>query len=479
MQNRLRIWPLALLAVVAVSSADSSAWAQLTGRSAANGRQRVRAALAKAIADGTLSRAEEDSIYRRAKGLLTPEELPGLRRTLGRLAGRQTAPLPSTRPEPAAKQPAHRQGPEETIRTGPSVPDGEEPDGEEAEGLAESASYEEPAAEDDPPGDEDDQPADEDDLENPFEEEGLLESAELTDDATMVCEDGCCEEPYQYNILSNFQWPSMFQSLKADGLRNVSFYSTVDAFKGPLDLDNRNGNFGVSLAVNGGIPLAKRYGVGLQAGTSAVLSNFYGTEFTGSTIRSQNFTTVGLFQQLPFLSGNLKWGFAYDWLYDDYYTTFTMGQWRVKLGYELDRCREIGIWAAVADKGDGARLGSSQTGFTTERFEPVAQGSLYYRRCWQSGIGTTAWLGIAEEPGELVFGTDARIPITYRLALIGNFSYILPSASGEAGQDEEMWNVSIGIELTPRAWANRCPGTSKYAPLLPLANNGSFAVRRL
>lgn len=465
MQNRLRIWSVVLLAAVAASSVGNSARAQVTRRSLVHGRQRVRAALAEALADGRLSKMEADSIYRRAEKLLTPRELPGLQRTLSRLAARQRVSRPSTPREFVEDQPTERQGSQRATQTGLTVP--------EKEDLAENASYEEPAAADDQPsaegdqpGAEDDQPVAEEDLESPFREESFPEGAELMDDPTVVFED--CS----YSLFSRFP------SLDVDGWRNLSLYTTVDAFKGPLDLDDRNGNFGLSFAINAGVPLARRFGVGIQGGTSAVLTNFYGTQFTGSTIRSQNFTTVGLFQQIPFGYGSLKWGFAYDWLHDSYYTTFTMGQWRVKLGYELDPCREVGIWACIPDKGDSALLGSSLTGFTVDWFKPVSQGSLYYRRCWRGGIGTTAWLGIAEEPGEFVFGTDARIPISWRLALVGNFNYILPSASGAAGQDEEMWNLSLGIELRPRAGANRGSYAKRYAPLFPLANNGIFAIRR-
>jgi hypothetical protein len=260
---------------------------------------------------------------------------------------------------------------------------------------------------------------------------------------------------------------------------SISFASTVDAFKGPLDLDGLNGNFGFGFAVNAGMPLARRFGIGIQAGTGVVLADFHGTPFTGSSIRSQNFTTIGLFQNVPFASGGLmKWGFAYDWLHDSYFTQLVMGQWRVKLAYELDPCREVGIWACIPDKGEKALLGDRQTGQTLERFGPVAQGSLYYRRCWESGITTTGWLGIAGEPGQIVLGSDARVPITCQLALVGSFNCILPNISGEGGQDEELWAVSLGIELTPRPRTNRCGSASPYAPLFPLANNGSFGVRR-
>jgi len=469
MQNRLRIWSVALLAVVTTTIAGNSARAQLTTRAAVDGRQRVRTALAAAMADGTLSSAEEDSISRLGKGLLTPQELPGLERTLSRLAGRQQAPPPSTARKSVESRPTQRPGSDPTTQT--KLPLSDQRDHAEAASFQERvAADDKPAAGDEKPAAKERQAAADADMESPFQEESTLEGAELMDDDTLVF------EGVYYNA-----FPAMLaglQSLADDGWSNLSLYTTVDAFKGPLDLDDRNGNFGLGFGLNTGIPLAGRLGVGLQAGTSAVLSNFYGTQFTGSTIRSQNFTTVGVFQQVPFLDRSLKWGCAYDWLNDDYYTTFTMGQWRVKLAYELDPCREIGVWASIPDKGDTARLGSRQTGFSIDRFKPVTQGSLYYRRCWQGGIGTTAWIGLAEEPGQFVFGSDARVPLTGRLALVGNFNYVLPSASARPGQDEEMWNVSLGIELTPCWGANRCHNADAYAPLFPLANNGTFAIRR-
>jgi hypothetical protein len=52
---------------------------------------------------------------------------------------------------------------------------------------------------------------------------------------------------------------------------------------------------------------------------------------------------------------------------------------------------------------------------------------------------------------------------------------MLPSASGPGGQGEEVWNVSFGVEVVPGGITAR-PG--KYFPLLPLADNGNFAVRR-
>jgi hypothetical protein len=121
-------------------------------------------------------------------------------------------------------------------------------------------------------------------------------------------------------------------------------------------------------------------------------------------------------------------------------------------------------------------VGDPETGVTEEHFKPLSQGSIYYQRWWSNGMLTNARLGIARDPGEFIFGLDTRLPITARLSMLSSFTYILPSASGGlAGASEETWNVSIGLEFVPGA--SRCRPYG-FSPLFPLADNGSFALRR-
>ncbi len=117
---------------------------------------------------------------------------------------------------------------------------------------------------------------------------------------------------------------------------SLELFSGIDAFKGPLDVGNANGNFGVRLGVNGAVSVLQRLGVALQAGMAADLSNLKGSPypFPNATIRDQIFTTVGMFQRINRDDGGaFTWGFAYDWLFDDYYANFHFGQWRVKGEY--------------------------------------------------------------------------------------------------------------------------------------------------
>ena len=86
MKTQLRIWLIALLPAIIVGSLCSTVWAQRSPRSVVAGRQQVQAALAVAMADGTLSTMEQYSILRKGKRVLAPDELEGLKQTLLRLS---------------------------------------------------------------------------------------------------------------------------------------------------------------------------------------------------------------------------------------------------------------------------------------------------------------------------------------------------------------------------------------------------------
>ena len=102
--------------------------------------------------------------------------------------------------------------------------------------------------------------------------------------------------------------------------------STIDAFKGGSDPLDTNGNFGLGMGVNIGIPLLPRLGIGFQAGTKAIVSDFSGTVFTNSDARTEDFTTIGFFQRIPACrNSSLDWGFVYDWLFEDYYASSGLG----------------------------------------------------------------------------------------------------------------------------------------------------------
>lgn len=476
MCTRSPLWLAALLlssAALWASSLYAQQPAELERQAIVN-RQRVRAMLAAALADGVLSRKEQYAILLEARDLLSPPELRGLQRTLDEAAAKRETPEKVADLRSAATEdvsatltgfivPASQEEAAESDKTtgdGPPRPEDPEPSAEEpAKGRDVVHSHESGS---------------------PFKTEGSEPEPidpgylvkELTKDVAPETE--IVEGDIEFETATIFADPDEWFY---NGWRRLKFYSTIDAFKGPVDLDNQNGNFGIRFAFNGGFPLHPPSGFGLQVGTSEVLSDFHGTRFTGATIRSQNFTTVGLFQRHPMAAPNLSWGFAFDWVHDRYFSTLQMSQWRIKLAYDWDCWREFGLWATIPDSGDYARVGSDGAGYSIEHFKPIAQGNFYYRRYWENGGRTSCWLGVAEKPTEVILGGDAEIPLTERIALTGEMTYFLPTASGIAGQEEEMWNVSVGLVFTPGRLGNHGrPG--QFDAFLPLANNGTFGVRR-
>jgi len=446
MKNPVRIWTVALgAAALAISSAGVLA-EELTLRTAAAGRQRVRAELTVAMADGKLTEQEREEILRLAKRMLPRNE-----ENVVRLALNQTPVDDDT--DSAASPESDKSTPEEivgeAIRPNTGLGLIQADDGQPIE----ITPYDSQADKEK-----------EEEKGSPFFEEDEIDDGYMSADE--IVEFWPDTETFYDGLFSFY----------ADGLRHISLTTSVNAFKGPMDLDHANGNFGYQFGINAAFPAVRRLGVGVQAGTSVVMSDLQGTSFTGSRIRTQNFTTVGLNHRVRIGARRLKWGFAFDWLHDEYYSSFSMGQWRIKAAYELTPWSEVGAWACIPNDGHTALLSDGQNPVYNE-FEPIAQGNFYYQRCLDNGATTAVWLGLAGEPGEVVFGGDARLPISGRLSLFGNFNYILPSASGVAGQDEEMWNLSLGIEFTPVCGTNYCQNR-RFGPFLPVANNGTFAIRR-
>ncbi len=202
--------------------------------------------------------------------------------------------------------------------------------------------------------------------------------------------------------------------------------------------------------------------------------------FDTTASRDQYFVTVGMFQRINRGEGTaFTWGFAYDFVQDNYYTELHMGQWRVKGEYEFDPCDAVGIQASIPEHGSTGQLPDFLTGgVNLFSFKPLTQGSLYWSHTFNNCATLTGRLGLAERPSNFVFGADYCVPVTCNLALTGSYTYIMPNVgSGFPGQDEEIWNVSVGLEFVPGGF--RHGGLGRFRPFIPVADNGSFATRLL
>ena len=186
-----------------------------------------------------------------------------------------------------------------------------------------------------------------------------------------------------------------------------------------------------------------------------------------------------MFQRINREEGAFTWGFAYDWLFDDYYSDFHFGQWRVKAAWEFDPCNEIGIQASVPEHGStGSIFDSFANGYDHCDFKPIAQGFLYWKHTWCNDASLTGRFGVAERPGEFVFGGEGRMPLTKNLALTSDFSYIMPNASGGPNRPDAR-KSGMSRSVSSSCWAALAmAAAARFQPFLPVADNGSMAVRQ-
>lgn len=257
---------------------------------------------------------------------------------------------------------------------------------------------------------------------------------------------------------------------------NLSLFFGLDGSKGPEDL-GINANFGYRGAINWGVPLWERHGLGVQVGTALnVADNAVRVlrSVDGTRDRLQSFTTVGVFQRTDF---GLNWGIGYDFLAEDYYKSLVLGQWRGQIGHSIGSNDEVGVWATVRNFGDSATVARQSF-----NLKPITQGNLYWRHVWGNETSTRFWVGLAEEHGRfllgtpgnsavhhpVVFGADLYVPLTDRLALFGEANFITPNDTGTV-------TATMGIAFFPGGRA-KTASRNRFAPLLPVANNSTFGV---
>jgi hypothetical protein len=261
-----------------------------------------------------------------------------------------------------------------------------------------------------------------------------------------------------------------------DDGHSFSVFLGLEGSKQPQDF-GVNAHFGGRSAVNWGLPISRPYGLGLQLGT-AVNATANAVQVVerveGSTGRTQSFTTVGVFQHTR---GGLVWGGGYDFLYQDYYDEFFLGQWRGTVGYDLTMRDQVGVQASLRDRDDDGLFGA-----TAVELRPITMGSVYYRHIFASGARLGGWGGVADRHSEanaalgdlpakdnpFLFGSDVYVPLNNHLALIGEANFIMPSDTGTV-------DAYLGVEIYPWGGARR-GRNGRFAPVLPVANSTSFAV---
>jgi len=269
--------------------------------------------------------------------------------------------------------------------------------------------------------------------------------------------------------------------------QNSIVFIAGDGWKNIFD-DDDNNNFGLRTGFNMGIDLPGRRALRGQFGMSYGAYDFHGREGILSRddpIEQQVFATAGVYKPSMVECGDpLAWGIVYDAMYSlhagERADAITLGQLRGYVGFAVNERNEFGTWVASRMMRDFAPHQRVQVNATD-------QINLFWHHTWQLGGDTTAYVGWADDPGNVTLGLSGRVPLNNHVALFGNVHYIIPSTTGgdvhpvlrtDDVFNQESWNVSFGIVLyRGRKAVSRTVSGTFGLPLLPVADNGSFSFQ--
>lgn len=279
--------------------------------------------------------------------------------------------------------------------------------------------------------------------------------------------------------------------------QNTLVFLAGDGWKNIFD-DDDNNNFGFRTGFNSGIDLLGWRGVRGQFGMSYGAYDFHGREQPFQTIlpdlrlsrddpvEQQVFATAGVFKRSMISCGDrVAWGGVYDLMtgrsMGELSDSLLLSQVRGYAGFALNQRNEIGTWMAFRLMDDFAVRQRASVNVTD-------QANLFWHHTWQQGGDTMAYVGWADEPGDVVVGLNGRVPLNNHVALFGNVHYIIPSTTGgdvhptlttvDDVFTQEAWNVSFGIVFY-RGCKAISPDVSGFRslPLLPVADNGTFSFQ--
>jgi hypothetical protein len=206
-----------------------------------------------------------------------------------------------------------------------------------------------------------------------------------------------------------------------------------------------------------------------------------------NSVETQVFITAGAYKRAnPCCGDVISWGVVWDYMNDrrfgEYTDNASLHQIRYILGYALNDCDEVGLWGAFGLNDDQGQYYDPQEHYGVVVIQPMDQYNLYWRRSWKLGAETMVYAGLADDrykQGQWIVGFNGRVPLSCHTSLFGSVHYILPSTSaGDTDPNgiddsfaEETWNVSFGV-----IWTFGPGCCRRNAPLLPVADNGTFSV---
>jgi hypothetical protein len=269
-----------------------------------------------------------------------------------------------------------------------------------------------------------------------------------------------------------------------------------DSFKGISDYLFPS-NFGVVTGLNAGAPIPglREYGFGWQTGVSYGVYDFDGrVPFVAgeSTTHSQTqtFVTTGFFRKAHD-DQRLSFGIVYDWMFNSEWGITgndpILGQWRGQIEFAFNGCNAIGFWGCQRDLGSVQQVGIGEGALTIDD-RAISQANLFWHHKFCLGADSWFWFGVPDHGrldgdkslADWTIGVTLQAPLSDRLAVYGNASYLHPSAAaGATGAVEQGYDVSMGIAwyFGGNARSNAVNGKC-WTPYLPVANNSTFLVEQ-
>jgi hypothetical protein len=256
---------------------------------------------------------------------------------------------------------------------------------------------------------------------------------------------------------------------------NIELFAGLDGSKQPQDL-GINANMGVRFAVNTGVPISRRAGLGLQVGLAVNLSDsavHVLDQIEGTSKRTQTFLTVALFQQPP---SGFSWALGVDALHERYYDTFNLGQMRAQAGYIVSSSDEVGALFTKSVRSDQGAVGSTRV-----QLSPITQIHGYFRHSWPAQARTTVWAGVAthhhsvvlvfpddtRRKNVVVYGARLEMPLSTRVSVTGSGNFITPTATGTV---DAYLGLTYYLRRQPKV------GRGRFAPPMTVGNNPEFPV---
>ncbi len=299
-------------------------------------------------------------------------------------------------------------------------------------------------------------------------------------DRGVPCDCDACVSSHELDRL-----PLLLPVLRVDWGR-FDLFAGVQGYASPMNFaaadpdnaaaGNGSGSFGFYQGFNEGRSLRHWLGIDLAAqfGVRATQANLSGAEFSPET-RQQVFVTGGFFRRVDY---GLQYGLVVDYLNEDWYYQADLTQLRGELNWRTRRCDEFGFQFMTGLGGEESattlRDPNGDSFSSTASFEPTNQYRFFYRWRLRDEGSWTAFAGWSESDQGLL-GTRIDLPLTKRAGLQTGFTYLIPDDSlAPVEHRNEAWNVSLGLVFRPGG--PRRGGRRYSAPLMPVADNGTFVV---